>query len=177
MSGTTPLPTSLAEEVRRTLHDLRSVRLASQAWAVLAGDVARLDAAVARGDETAVRAALIPVSQAAFEGKVQGRLAGTGTHVPAVVPTKRSALLPVVGLVCGALILAAGYLIGGPLVLLGSGALALFVLVVAVAGSRVASSRSGANQQSRLAPTAEPVYPPPSVLRDALQRIEDELDP
>jgi hypothetical protein len=175
MPDTEPLPGPLAEEVRRTLHDLRSVRLASQAWTALAGDIARLDAAVERGDEPAVRAALVPVSQAAFEGKVRGRLAGTGTRAPAVVPTKRSAALPVVGVVCGALILGLGYLIGGTWVLAGSAAFALFIFVVALAGSRVTASRARARQDSKRAPTAESVYPPPRVLRDAVERIEASL--
>jgi hypothetical protein len=175
MTATAPLPHGLADEVRRTLHDLRSVRLAAQAWMVVAGDVARLDAAVERSDEDAIRAALVPVSQAAFEGKVRGRLAGTGTHVPAVVPTKRSAALPIVGLVCGALILGLGYLIGGTLVLAGSAAFALFIFGVALAGSRVAASRPRSRPDSGLAPTAEPVYPPPTALRDAIGRIEANL--
>jgi hypothetical protein len=150
------------------------VRLAAQAWAVVAGDVARMDAAVQRADEAAIRAALVPVSQAAFEGKVRGRLAGTGTQAPAVVPTKRSAALPVVGLGCAALILGLGYLIGGPLVLAASGAFALFVFVVALAGSRVTASR-GRMRAQPLAPTAEPVYPPPRMLREAIAQVEADL--
>ena len=175
-----PEPTSLspplAEEVRRTLADLRSVRLASQAWNVLAGDLARLDAAVARGDETSVRSALVPVAQAAFEGKVRGRLAGTGTRAPAIVPTKRSPALPIVGAICAAIILGLGYFIGGTWVLLGCALFAIFVLVVAVAGSRVTATKAMA-RRSRLAPTAEPVYPPPRALGDAITRIETSLGP
>jgi hypothetical protein len=176
MTDLTPLPGGLADEVRRTLHDLRSVRLASQAWVVVAGDVARLDAAVARRDEAAIRAALVPLSQAAFEGKVRGRLAGTGTHAPAVVPTKRTAALPVVGLLCGALIMGIGYLIGGTLVLAGSALFALFVLGVALAGSRVTASRLPARRIPDVAPTAESVYPPPSVVREAIGGVEAHLD-
>ena len=176
MGGMPPLSPPLAEEVRRTLCDLRTIRLAAQAWTVLAGDLARLDAAVARSDDEAVRSAVVPVAQAAFEGKVRGRLAGTGTRAPAVVPTKRSPALPIVGAICAAVILGLGYLIGGTLVLVGSAVFAIFVLVVAVAGSRVTASKAQA-RADRLAPTAEPVYPPPRALGDAITRIETSLGP
>jgi hypothetical protein len=44
------LPEGLVREVRRTIGDLRRVQLAAMAWPAVAGDLARLAAAVARRD-------------------------------------------------------------------------------------------------------------------------------
>jgi hypothetical protein len=169
------LPADLALEVRRTLHDLGSVRLAPSAWPAVAGDLARLDAAVAQRDAPGVRAALVPLSQAAFEGKVRGRLAGAGTRTPAVVPTKRSPALPLVGAVCAAAMMLIGYQIGGGAVLAGTAVLALFVFVVALAGTRAARTKADAVRERRLAPTAERTDPPPTVVRSAIADIEVHL--
>lgn len=173
--ATEGLPAEVAQEVRRTLRDLGSVRLAPTAWPAVAGDLARLDAAVARHDAAAVRAALVPLSQAAFEGKVRGRLAGAGTRTPAVVPTKRSAALPIVGAVCAAVMMLIGYQIGGATVLAGTAVLSVFVFGVAVAGTRAARDRADAARERRLAPTAERTDPPPTVVRSAIADIEAHL--
>jgi hypothetical protein len=169
------LPADVAGEVRRTLHDLGSVRLAPSAWPALAGDLARLDAAVAQRDVPAVRGALVPLSQAAFEGKVRGRLAGAGTRTPAVVPTKRSAVLPLVGAVCAAAMMVIGYQIGGATVLAGTAVLAVFVFGVALAGTRAATARATAARERKLAPTAERTESPPTVVRSAIADIEAHL--
>ena len=82
------LPAELARDVRRTIGDLRRARLAATAWPAVAGDLARLEAAIARDDLEAVRVALIPLSQATFEGKVRGRLAAADRPAAIVVGTK-----------------------------------------------------------------------------------------
>jgi hypothetical protein len=174
-SPPTPLSEEVATEVRQTLHDLASVRLAPSAWPAVAGDLARLDAAVAARDERSIRAALVPIAQAAFEGKVRGRLAGKGSRTPAIVPTKRTAALPVVGAVCAALLMGLGYLIGGGVVLAATAALALFVLAVALAGTRAARVKADALRDRRLAPSAERTDAAPTVVRSAIVEIERHL--
>ena len=91
------LPDDLAREVRRTIGDLRRVQLAATAWPAVAGDLARLAAAIERDDVEAVRAALVPISQATFEGKVRGRLAAADQPAALVVGTKPTSALPIVG--------------------------------------------------------------------------------
>jgi hypothetical protein len=169
------LPPDVAGEVRRTLRDLGSVRLAPSAWPAVAGDLARLDAAVAQRDVAAVRAALVPLSQAAFEGKVRGRLAGAGTRTPAVIPTKRSAALPLVGALCAATMMFIGYQIGGATVLAGTAVLSVFVFGVAVAGTKAARDRAEVARERKLAPTAERTDAPPTVVRSAIADIEAHL--
>jgi hypothetical protein len=142
----------------------------------VAADLARLDAAVTGGDPCAVRAALVPVAQAAFEGRVRGRLAGAGTRSAAVVPTKPTPMLPVVGATCATVMLVIGYLIGGPVILAATAVLAAGVLVVAVAGTRVAADRARASQQRRLAPSAEQTEPPPVAVRSAIRSVASHLD-
>ena len=107
------LPPDLAREVRRTLIDLRAAQLAATAWPVVAGDLARLAVAVERGDVDLVRASLVPISQATFEGKVRGRLAGADKPAAMVVATKPTSALPAVGAVSAALLIGIGYLLGG----------------------------------------------------------------
>ena len=161
----------LAREVRRTLVDLRRARLASTAWPAVAGDLARLEAAIARDDLDAVRAALVPLSQATFEGKVRGRLAGAGGRPAVVVGTKPSRALPVVGGVSAIVLLVTGYLLGGVPVAAGTTVLAVFVFGVALAGTQTTKERLDRRSRT-LAPTAEPTEPPPTVVTDALGQIE-----
>ncbi|MEQ1787702.1 MAG: hypothetical protein ABL966_11660, partial [Acidimicrobiales bacterium] len=84
----TALQPDLVGEIRRTLTDLRQAQLAATAWPVVAGDLARLAAAVERADPDLVRASLVPISQATFEGKVRGRLAGADKPAALVIATK-----------------------------------------------------------------------------------------
>src|SRR3546814_1271649 len=67
-------------------------------------DVCSSDLAIDHGDEATVRSMLVPVSQAAFEGKVRGRLAGAGGVAPVVVGTKQTSALPIVGLLSALLL-------------------------------------------------------------------------
>lgn len=164
----------LAAEVRRTLTDLRAVQLASTAWPAVAGDLGKLASAVDHGDEAAVRSTLVPVSQAAFEGKVRGRLAAAGGTAATVVATKQTGALPVVGAVCGAVLVLLGYALGGWLVAAGTALLGLFIFGVALAGSRTNSDRAAARRAS-LAPSAEHTEPAPRMVAEAIKEIESLL--
>jgi hypothetical protein len=166
------LPPELETEVRRTLADLRQSRLAATAWPVVAGDLARLAVAVERGDAALARASLLPISQATFEGKVRGRLAGADKPAAVVVATKPTRALPVVGGVSAAILVVIGYLLGGWPVAAATAVLGLFVLVVAVAGTRTTRDRLDQRRSRGLAPTMEPTEPVPTVVADAITRIE-----
>ena len=164
----------LAREVRRTLGDLRRARLAATAWPAVAGDLARLEAAIARDDLDAVRAALVPLSQATFEGKVRGRLAAAGTRPALVVGTKPTTALPLVGGVSAVVLVVIGYLLGGLPVAIGTSVLALFVFGVALAGTRTTKERLDRRARTR-APTAEPTEGAPTVVTDAIGQIEPRI--
>jgi len=122
-----------AAELARLLTELRSLRLRPDDWEVVDGHLARVEA----GDGAAVDA----LSQEVFEARVRSRYSGPRTGGD-VVPTKQTSVLPVVGLVCGGLLVAVGALLGGGLILVGIVVLGLFVFGVAFAGSRVAHRRS-----------------------------------
>ena len=165
----------LTTAVRRALVDLRATHLAATAWPAVAGDLARLDAVLDHGDESAVRAALLPLSQAAFEGKVRGRLAGADRRAALVTATKPTSSLPAVGAICGALLLLLGYLLGGWLVFAGTAVFALFIFGIAVAGTRTNLDRTEERRAKTLAPTREVTEPAPAVVVEAIRRIEADL--
>jgi hypothetical protein len=169
------VPPDLAEEVLRSMTDLRRTRLAATAWPVVAGDLGRLDAAVDHRDEDAIRAALLPISQAAFEGKVRGRLAGADRTAAFVSVTKKTSALPAVGLVCGGILLLLGYLLGGWLVFLGTAVFALFIFGVAVAGTRTNLDRTEERRARGQAPTRESTEFAPPVVVQAIAGIERAL--
>jgi hypothetical protein len=170
------LPSDLGRDVHRTLGDLRGARLAATAWPAVAGDLARLASGVERGDEAVVRQAVIPVSQAAFEGKVRGRLAGADRVAPLVAPTKKTSALPLVGGVSALLLLVIGYLLGGWPVALVTAVLALGIFAVALAGTHTSTDRRAQRRAKGLAPSMEPTEPAPIVVTDAITRIEAMLD-
>ena len=169
------LPPDLAADVHRVLADLRRAHLAETAWPAVAGDLARLASAIGHDDERAVRAALLPLTQAAFEGKVRGRLAAADRRAAVVSATKPTSSLPVVGAVCGVLLLGLGYLIGGGLVLVGTALFALFIFGVAVAGTRTNVDRLEERRARRLSPTRELTEPAPPIVVEALARIEGQV--
>lgn len=166
------LEPELGQEVRRTLTDLRQAQLAATAWPVVAGDLARLAAAVERGDGDLVRACLVPISQATFEGKVRGRLAGADTPAAIVVATKPTSALPLVGTVSAAILIVIGYLLGGWAVAAAAAVFALFILGVALAGTRTTKDRLAQRRRKGLAPTMEPTEPAPAAVAGAISRIE-----
>jgi hypothetical protein len=77
----------------------------------------------------------------AFTNQVRSRLGGSRRPAPVVAPTKQSPALPLAGLVCGAALLVLGWLLGGGIVLLGTAALAIFVVGIAVAGTTSVADR------------------------------------
>lgn len=171
------LPRGLAREVRQTLADLRVAHLAATAWPVVAGDLGRLDKAVQRGDDEAVRKALVPIAQATFEGKVRGRLAGANRAAAYVAATKQTSALPVVGVVSAVVLIGVGYLIGGWAIAAGTAVLAAFIAAVAYAGSHSNRARLERRHAEGLAPTKERTEPVPRLVREAIERIEEQLRP
>lgn len=175
MTDAAPLPLDLAREVRQTLKDLRMARLAATAWPVVAGDLGRLCSAVEQSDDELVRKALVPISQATFEGKVRGRLAGANRAAGYVAATKQTTALPAVGAFSAILLMVVGYLIGGWLVAAGTAVLSLFIFGVAYAGSRSNLERIQRRERETMAPTMERTEPVPSVVAEAITRIEAAL--
>lgn len=173
--GGEPLPDEVVATVRRTLGDLRRIQLAAAAWPAVAGDLARLEATIARGDEVAIRRSLLPLTQAAFEGKVRGRLAAADRRAAFVTATKPTSSLPVVGAVCGAILLVLGYLLGGAIGLTLTFLFALFIFGVAVAGTRTNAERTEERRARRVSPTREATEPAPAAVVAAIRQIEVEL--
>jgi len=166
------LPADLSREVHRTLTDLRAAQLAATAWPAVAGDLGRLAVGVERSDPDLVRAALVPISQATFEGKVRGRLAGADRRAAMVVATKQTSALPAVGAFSAAVLILIGYLLGGWLVAAGASAFALFIFGVALAGTHTTTDRRAHRRSQGLAPTMESTEPAPTVVADAINQIE-----
>ena len=144
-------------------------------WPVVAGDLARLEAAVARDDLEAVRVALVPLSQATFEGKVRGRLAAADRPAAIVVGTKPTSALPIVGVVSAAILIVIGYLLGGWVVAAGTAVFAAFIFGVALAGTQTTKDRLDQRRAKGLAPSMESTEPPPIVVTDAIGKIEASL--
>lgn len=166
------LPTELAREARHTLADLRVAHLAATAWPVVAGDLARLMQALERRDALAVRTALLPITQATFEGKVRGRLAGANRAAAYVAATKQTSALPVVGALSASVLMLVGYLLGGWTVAAGTAVFSLFIFVVAYAGTNSNRERIERRQAQSLSPTMERTEPVPSVIAEAIDKLE-----
>ncbi len=166
------LPKDVAREARQTMADLRVAHLAATAWPVVAGDLARLVRALEHGQLDAVRKALVPISQATFEGKVRGRLAGSNRAAAYVAATKQTSALPMVGAISAALLLGVGYLLGGWVVAGGAAVFSLFIFVVAYAGTHTNRERIERRHAQSLAPTMERTEPVPSVVGEAIDKIE-----
>src|SRR3546814_19143523 len=116
---------------------------------------------------------LVPVSQAAVEGKVRGRLAGAGGVAPVVVGTKQTSALLIVGLLSALLLVGVGYALGGWLVAGGTAVLGLFLFGVALAGTRQ-NRDSAVARRAALAPSAELTEPAQLMVADAINNIERE---
>jgi len=137
-----PLPPDLVESTRHTVRSLVGARLEPARWDEVAHDLHRLETVVRAGDAVAMVPVADQIARAGFEGAVRRRLGPRRGSAPAVIPTKRSSALPLVGLLCAALIMGLGWAIGGGVVLVATGAFALFILVVALTGTRSAAARS-----------------------------------
>ena len=169
------LPIPLLAQVRSSLADLRVARLSATTWPAVAGDLARLEAALDHGDAAAVHHALVPVSKVAYEGKVRRRLAGAGGRAAVVTATKQTSSLPIVGAVCGGLMCVIGFLLGGGLVLAGTAVFGLFIFGVAVAGTRTNAERTEERLARRASPTLEALGPAPGAVAEAIRAIEAAL--
>jgi hypothetical protein len=169
------LPPPVADQVRSTLGDLRAARLPNATWAAMAGELARLGAGVTKGDDVLVGRALIPLSRVAYEGKVRSRLAGADRRAAVVVATKPTSALPWVGGACGLLLMALGYALGGLPILIVTTVFALFILGVAVAGTRTNAERTEDRRARRASPTRESLEPPPAAVIEAIRTIEHDL--
>ena len=167
-----PVRSERIAQVRGALVDLRVARLSALAWPAVAGDLARLNAALERGDDQAVEHALLPVAQIAYEGKVRRRLAAAGGRAAMVSATKPTSSLPLVGAGCGALLCVLGYQLGGGLVLVGTALFGLFIFGVAVAGTRTNAQRTEDRMARRASPTREVLEPAPPAVVVAMQRLE-----
>lgn len=134
-------------ELARLLGEVRSLRLRPDDWEVVDGHLAAIEA----GD----RRRIDDLSQAVFEARVRGRFSGPRGSA-GVAPTKQTSVLPVVGLVCGGLLVGVGALLGGGPILWGIVALGLFVFGIAFAGSRVAHRPRGTGDHDEVEPVPIP---------------------
>lgn len=107
----------------------------------------------------------------AFAGRVRARLGGSGRPAPAVAPTKQSPALPIAGAICGALLLGLGWALGGGVLLIGTGALAVFVLGIALAGTTTVSGR----RSTEPARQPEVLVAPPTRVVSTLADLERAL--
>ncbi len=171
----TELPRPLVEQVHTSLRDLRVARLSVTTWPAVAGDLARLAAAVDRNDEAAVHHALLPISRLAYEGKVRSRLAGADRRAAMVTATKPTSSLPIVGAVCGLGVMGMGYALGGVPVLIVTALFALFILGIAVAGTRTNAERTEDRLARRASPTREALLPAPTAVVEEITVIEARL--
>lgn len=131
------------------LRDLEDARLQPADWDAVARLVDELAVGSATDDD--LRSLL-------FEARVRGRFSGTRSTA-GVQPTKQTSVLPVVGLVCGGLLVGVGALLGGGLILAGIVVLGILVAGIAIAGSRVA--HRGGDEDRDAGP--HPVSIPPAV--------------
>lgn len=142
-----------AAELRRLLTELPSLRLRPADWA-------EIDRLLARIEEGRIEEGRLDhveeLGQTVFEARVRRRFHGARTGAD-VVPTKQTSALPWVGLVCGALLVGVGALLGGGVILAGIVALGVFVFAIAFAGSRVAHrGRAVETEQAAEPPVAVP---------------------
>lgn len=128
----TALDPTHATELARVLDELTPLQLTTPEWASIEAELAAVS--------TEGNPAVDRLAQVVFEAKIQSRFRG-GRAASTLPPTKKVSILPWVGLVCGALLLAVGGALGGGYVLAGVALLSLGVFAVAFAGSRVAHRR------------------------------------
>jgi hypothetical protein len=157
-------------ETRRVLQELDGKQFDPVGWSEIEAAAQQLESALENEEAVGIRASTTLLSQALFEAKVRGRftreLRGRAT-APVIAPTKRTSALPVVGLICGLPILAIGWLLGGGVVLAFAIVFEVFILVIAVAGSRLAHEPDGVDDG------AEPPTAPPAPVAARLRRLDD----
>lgn len=148
-------------ELSRLLREVRSLRLRPDDWQAVDEHLR----AIEHGD----RERIDELSRTVFEARVRGRFSGPRGR-GGVVPTKQTSVLPVVGLLCGGLLVAVGALLGGGLILWGIVALGVFVFGIAFAGSRVAHRAKPGDEVEVVEP--EPIPDAVALRVNALGRDE-----
>ena len=119
-----------------------------------------------------VRQTLADLRVAHLAGTAWPVVAGDNRAAAYVAATKPTPALPLVGAVSGAILILVGYLLGGWLVAAGTGVFAAFIFGVAYAGTHTNRERIERRHAQALAPTKERTEPVPSVVAEAIDKIE-----
>ena len=166
---------NLSEASRQVLVDalerLDQVELTAAEWEQVSTALDEVLTELVSGRTDRLEPLTTRLANTAFRARVRDRLGPSG-QAPAVVPTKPSRVLPVIGLVCAVTLMALGWAIGGLVVLIGTGGFAVFVFVVAMAGTR---SRTTRRSQPARVKRRVPVTPAPERVRGTLSRLASML--
>lgn len=144
------------------LDELEAMKLTAQEWDSVHADLVELRTDPDDSPEAS------RLSHIVFEAKVRQRF-HAGRSSSSLAPTKQTSALPWVGLVCAALLIAVGDLLGGGIILVAIVVLSVGVLGVAVAGSRVAH-RNKNDDQEEFEPVVEIPAPVVSAIQDLRSR-------
>ncbi len=142
------------------LREVETARLQPDDWSAVDAMLARIEAGDGGVDE---------LTTYLFEAKVRTRFSGQRASA-SLPPTKQTSVLPLVGLVCGGMLVGVGALLGGGIILVGIAALGLFVFGIAFAGSRVAHRDPGGRDVAGHESVVDPVPMPPPV-RQRVERL------
>ena len=161
-------------EVRSALEELGEGPLDGVAWEEVGRHVVDLDRALLLKDEVAFRASALLLNQALFEARVRSKFGPHRERRAGLVeaPTKNTPALPIVGAVCAAILIAAGFALGGGAVLLGTTAFAVFIFVVAMSGSRLAHDRGSTGEMEEAVSIPSPR---PQATRADIERLINHL--
>lgn len=116
------------QRLDHVLREIDAARLVPADWATVDGLLGQLEA----GDDVVDQ-----LTTVLFEAKVRTRFSGQRASA-SLPPTKQTSVLPLVGVICGGMLVGVGTLLGGGVILAGIVALGVFVFGIAFAGSRVA---------------------------------------
>jgi hypothetical protein len=141
MSTADPRPDLAA--LLATVDRLERASLPAGEWSEVVAVAERTTSAIEAGHPDEVDRLAATLSNMAFRSEVRGRLGGRRGPAPVVAPTKQTPVLPVVGLVCGAIVVALGWALGGGPLLVATVVLALFIVGIAVAGTHTVARRRG----------------------------------
>ncbi|MGY6500607.1 MAG: CATRA system-associated protein [Acidimicrobiales bacterium] len=170
----TPLRPDDIAVLDRALAQVHQAHLRPEEWHDVDAALADLGSALDRGDLDQVHRERVRLANAGFRSHIRGRMGSAGTHSPAVAPTKRTPALPAVGAVCAAVLMALGWALGGGLLLAATIALGLFVLGIAVAGSRSFNERRAAGRGRTR--SVEATVPIPAGTSQAVTALRARLD-
>lgn len=162
----------MSSDLCEVLDRLGRSRLTPTEWTRVSDALEQACADAEAGRTDRLEAVTAELSNTAFGAAVRTRLDRDRTPAPIVVPTKPSRALPVVGAVCGLTLLALGWAMGGQVVLVGTAAFALFILLVAVAGTRSVAARRARVGSVTAERAGQPV---PDPLRSQIERVRTTL--